>query len=184
MAVATQTGVPAQIRSGNTHRFIITDADHPVATWSCKLYLMLDGQFVTSYAASESASGYSFVITAGQSSQLKAGSYSWTLRFTETGSGEIEDGETGVMQVLRNVAVAQAKSTARIMLDSLNTAITTLAAGTNSSVSFNGQSFTKKDMGSLLRQRAMLQAEVHREEQAEKAVAGENAGNFFQVRFQ
>jgi predicted aminopeptidase len=115
---------------------------------------------------------------------LKPGGHRWALRFTETASGEIEDGETGSLRVLANVGIGQVKSAARLALDECNTAITTLAASTNSSVSFNGQSFTKKDMGALLRQRQLLQAEVHREQQAEAALNGENTGNFYQVRFQ
>lgn len=53
-------------------------------------------------------------------------------------------------------------TSAQDILDALEATILKLAGGSNQTVSFNGQSFTKKDLKSLTEQRTYWKAEVLR----------------------
>ncbi len=184
MAITATDGVPQYLQGGDTIRFTFTDADHPPSLWSAIFYLSKNGTAITNFSATESGDTYTVAITAAQSAALAPGLYEWFVRFTETSSSEIQSGATGTITVLPNLAASQTATTAQTMLTTLETCITSLAAGTNQSVSFNGQSYTKKDVGSLYRLRTMLQAEVVRERAAIDALKGVTGRSQYQVRFQ
>lgn len=184
MAITATDGVPQYIQSGDTTRFTFNDADHPTSLWSAILYVWRNSAAVTNFSATESGDTYTVAMTAAQTASLSPGLYEWFIRFTETSSGEIQSGASGTFTVLPNLAATQTASTAATMLSTLETCITSLAAGTNQSVSFNGQSYTKKDIGQLYRLRTQLQAEVHRERAANDALKGVTGRDRYQVRFQ
>lgn len=185
MAVTASGEVPQYIQSGDTTRFTWSSGEHPASSWSAVFYLSKDGTTASANsAAAESGSSYTVTMSAATTAALSAGVYQWFIRYTETATGEIETGEQGVLQVVQNLAATPSATAAQAMLTALETAITSLAAGTNSSVSFNGQSFTKKSLGELLRWRDHLKAEVIRERQAIEIIRGSGSRNSFQVRFQ
>jgi hypothetical protein len=183
MAVETQRGIPSVIQSGDTVNFAWNSSLYPPSAWSATIYLSRNGAMALSKAATEDGQDYEFTFTAIETAALVAGQYSYIVRYTETATSETETGERGQMLVTPNLAASQTASIAQQMLTALETAILALNTTANQSVSFNGQSFTKTDLGTLYRQRTLLQAEVAREKDALSAMLGENTGHNYQVRF-
>lgn len=109
------------------------------------------------------------------------GTYGWQQVASKTGN--IVTVESGVITVKPNLATAMTTTTAATMLSNLETAILSLTTGLNQSVSFNGQSFTKKDMAQLLAARTKLQAEVKAEQAAFDELAGIAKDRFIHTRF-
>jgi len=177
MAVETVSGLPAIIESGDTVIFTEDFTDYPVSAWGVKLYVSLNGTAVTNWTGSGSGSTYTFTLTAAQTAALTAGRYLFAFYATETATSQRELAKTGELDVLPNLAATQTASTAQTLLTNIETAITALSSGENQSVSFNGQSFTKKDLGGLLRQRTQLQAEVIREKRRADALRGIRRSN-------
>ena len=107
------------------------------------------------------------------------------IRYTETATSEVVTGETGIVDVLPNLASNQTASTAQALLTLLESQITTLltASDVYTTVSFNGQSYTKAGLGTLIAQRDRLRAEVIAEKRAAANAAGYNDGTNLQYRF-
>ncbi len=177
MAVATVDGLPAIIESGDTVIFTETFSDYPVSAWGVKLYVSLNGTAITNWTGSGSGSTYTFTLTAAQTAALAAGRYLFAFYATETATSQREIAKTGEIDVLPNLAATQAASTAQTMLTNIETAISALTSGEDQSVSFNGQSVTKKDLGGLLKQRTQLQAEVIREKRRADSLRGIRRSN-------
>lgn len=185
MAVDTQSGVPCKFRSGDTVRFSYINSDHPASSWSAQFCLSRNGTAVSPVSATESGDEYIFTLSAATTAALSAGTYKWMIRYTETSSSEVETGEQGILDVLPNLATSQSASTAQALLTLCEAQLTALLASgdTFASVSFNGQSYSKRDIGQLMAQRDRLRAEVISERRAAALAAGENDGTVFQVRF-
>lgn len=177
MAVETVSGLPAIIESGDTVIFTEVFTDFPAASWGVTLYVSLNGTAITNWAGSGSGSTYTFTLTAAQTAALTAGRYLFSFYALETATSQRALAKTGELNVIPNLAATQTASTAQTMLTNIETAISSLTSGVNQSVSFNGQSFTKKELGGLLRQRTSLQAEVIREKRRADALRGIRKSN-------
>lgn len=182
MSLQTLSGIPPVIESGDTVLFTENfGADYPVGTWTAVLWLQKGYGTPASFTATTSGSDFLFTLSAASTASLAPGYYDFA--FYLTSGSQRATGKTGTVGVLPNLAVAQTATSAQAMLAALETAITTLSASVNSSVSFNGQSYTKASLGDLLRQRMNLQAEVFREQQQLKAMRGETRDGFVEVSF-
>ena len=109
---------------------------------------------------------------------MTVGQYSAAFYVTETASGERTTAKTGTVTVTPNLSVALEASKAAQMLEAIDDAIVTLSAGTNQTVSFNNQSFTKKNLSELVKFRDRIRAEVLAEE---RLASGKS--NNIQIRF-
>jgi hypothetical protein len=69
----------------------------------------------------------------------------------------------GQVWVLPDLTKQISASPAQQALSAITAAILALAQGTNQAVTVNGQSYTKKDLGQLQKQKYVLQAEVNAE---------------------
>lgn len=183
MAVETQRGLPSVIQSGDTVNFAWSNTNYPTSAWSATVYLSRNGSAVLNDVATEVGEDYNGTFSAAETAALVPGQYSALVRYTEASSSQVETGERWQILVTPNFAANQTASQAQQMLAALDATILALSASGNSSVSFNGQSFTRHDMATLLRQRTLLQAEVQREKDAISAMLGENTGHNYQVRF-
>ena len=185
MAVTTQSGVPCKIQSGDTIIFEITNADYSPSTHSAIIYFSRNGSAVLNVSGTESGSAYTFTLTAAQTAALAPGTHQWLIRYTVTADSTVETGESGIVAVLPNLAASQTASTAQALLTLLEAQLTTLmtSGDTYTSVSFNGQSYTKRDLTTLIPMRDNLRAEVIREKRAAALAAGRNDGRNFAIRF-
>jgi hypothetical protein len=163
---------------GNTVRFRESFSDFPSSAWTCALKLNRPGINPISIAGSVDGTGFAFLIPATTTAAMEPGQYSAAFYVTQTSSGERTTAKTASVTVTPNLGGVIDKSTAAQMLDAVNTAILALASGTNQTVSFNNQSFTKKNLKELMAIRDQLQAEVINEE---RIAAGRTSN--IQIRF-
>ena len=169
MAVQTLMQMPDVIECGDTLRVQLGFGNYPPASYSAALKFNIAGTAPTSVAGTAATStDFLFVLSAATSAAMAAGSYDYAIRVTETSSGETATAQTGTITFLPNLGATLTKSTVEQQYDAANTALLSLLANKNSSVSFNGQSFTKENQMSLVdiisRLKARLDAE--RAEQA------------------
>ncbi len=168
MSITTLSGVPAQFSVGDTVVFTEQFQDFPVTAWTAALWLSLNGGTPTSIAATTSGSDFLFTITSAASTALATGEYEYSIVVSSISpTGQKATPKKGTIYALPNYAVAQTSSTAQLMLNALNDAISRLlASGEFSSTSFNGQQFAYADLQKLREWRVQLQAEVLREQEA------------------
>lgn len=174
-AFDTLTAIPTEIVSGTTVVWTETQTDYPQPDYTIAYkFLALDTPVdgVETFSVSGSGSGSAWTFTITSAAAPKPGRYLWQEIVTRASPAAVAVIASGQLTVQPNFTAAPTTSAAATMLAALETAITTLSAGTNQSVSFNGQSFTKKDMRSLLDERTRLQAEVKREQEALAALSG------------
>jgi hypothetical protein len=159
MAIAAVAGLPDKIEAGNTYNITESFSLYPTSAWTMQLVLSLNGK---SKSVKTTVSGTSFAFTLP--TDLAPGLYDYAEYVTETASGQRATAKQGVIEVLPNLSTSAGKSTAQTILESLETAIQKLSGGTNTTVSFNGQSFTKKDLKTLQESRTYWKSEVLREQ--------------------
>ena len=163
MAVTALTAFPAYFNAGDTVRLSLANTDYPSSAWT--LDVVLRGASSKTFRATADGTGYAVVIPAADSAKLTPGSYNVTLVYTHT-DGERDSEPYGRVEVLPNPTAAPAKTIARQTLDAMEAALLKLAGGSNASVSFNGQSFTKKNLDQLQnaieRQKGIVRLEEQR----------------------
>lgn len=161
MALAALTAFPASFVAGDTLRVTISDATYPSSTYS--LAVVLRGAGVKSFAATASGTQFSLVVSAADTARLAPGRYMVTFVYTETGSNERVSVMMGSVEVMTDPTKQAEKSVARQTLEAMQDALLKLSNGSNMSVSFNGHSFTKKNLKELQdaidRQRAIVDRE-------------------------
>jgi len=181
MALDAIVGVPCSFESGNTVIFTEQFADYSPADWAATIYLSLNGVPVNNTTATESGVTYTFTIAATTTAAFQPGTYDYVIRVA--GGGEVATAKTGQINVLQNLAVAATPSTAQAMLTAIDATITALLGSGNQSVSFNGQSYTKRNITELRQMRLDLQAEVIKEQRAAAAARGRDVSGSRNVRF-
>lgn len=164
MAIAAVAGLPDKIEAGNTYNVTESFSAYPTSAWTMQLVLSLNGK---AKSVKTTVSGTSFAFTLP--TDLAPGLYDYAEYVTETATGQRATAKQGVIEVLPNLGASAGKSTAQTILENIESAIQKLSAGTNVSVNFNGQSFTKKDMKALTEQRTYWKAEVLRERSSNDA---------------
>lgn len=165
MSVAALTQFPKSFVSGDAVRVTIADSNYPSSLWTLVVWFQ-NGITVQNFSAPAGTNGaYDLFITSVQSAAIPPGKYEVAYVFTEIASPN--DRKTGAcefaVQVFANPAVAGAKTIARQTLEAMEAAYLVLAGGSNSSVNFNGQSFTKRNLkefaDAIDRQRAVVAGE-------------------------
>lgn len=167
MSQTPLTGVPRRIEAGNSVAFTETLMNYPASAWGMSFVLSMGTLAPVVTAATVQGDTFLVTLSTSATAALAAGEWEWAQYVTQTGIRLTA--KTGTIQVLPNLAVQAPPSIAQSLLTLLETTITKLAANPNQSVNFNGQSFTKRDMKSLLEQRVQLQAEVLRQQAALQA---------------
>lgn len=179
------TSTPSEFTSGTTvtwsESLPYASGSYTIAMAFQALNTPVDGYEGFSINGSGSGTTWTFTITAA--SAPKPGIYRWQRFITRASDSAVAELDSGEIVIRPSLAATPTTSTAATLLANLETAISTLSSGTNQSVNFNGQSFTKKDMGNLLDQRTRLQAEVLREKEQLDALRGATVDRNINVRF-
>lgn len=165
MPVTILTSFPNSFISGDALRVKIADSRYPSSLWTLKVWFQSPTATQDFSAPAGTSDSYDLFITPTQSSALAAGQYLVGLVYTEIASPNdrrTSDCEFQI-RVLANPAVARPKTTARLTLEAMELAFKNLASGSNASVNFNGQSFTKRNLKefqeAIDRQRAIVSGE-------------------------
>lgn len=182
MPVEALTQFPRSIIAGDTVRVTISDGDYPSSLWT--LAVRFVGTAAFSFAATPiTGDQFELVLTAAQSLTLTPGTYNVTFTYTETSSGEKQSVSAGKTQVYPDPSAVAPVSQARSTLSAMKAALLALAAGTTSTVNFNGQSFTKKNLKDLQDAIDRQQRIVDQEEGAGDLIAGKRRATGIGVRF-
>jgi hypothetical protein len=182
MAFEALTSIPCEFESGNSVTVTMPLPDVSPSEGEAKLYLSLNGTAVTNITATESGDEFTFTISAAASAALAPGLYDYAIYFTYTGTQRISIA-TGQIRITPNLATSQTASDAQTMLTALNATITTLMASGNASVSFNGQSFTRRNLDELIKMRTQLRAEVIAERRAAARARGDRSQGVYAPNF-
>lgn len=173
MAFEALSSIPCEFESGNSVTITMPLPNVAPSEGEAKLYLSLSGSAVTNITATESGNDFTFTISAVASAALAPGLYDYAIYFTYT-AGERVPAGTGQVAVLPNLATSQTPSFAQAQVTLLETALATLNATANASVSFNGQSYTRVSMNSLREQWTFWKARVLQEQAGANARRGVN----------
>lgn len=160
------TQFPSSFVSGDALRVTLADSNYPSTLWTLKVWFQTATATTEFTATAGPNTSFSLYITSAQSAAaLAAGKYRVGLVFTEIAvPNDRATGDTEYdVTVLANPAVARPKTIARQTLEAMETAYLALAKGSNATVSFNGQSFTKRNLkefaDAIERQRAVVAGE-------------------------
>ena len=182
MSLVTYTAVPSTFEAGDTLSFTEPGgSNYPPGAWTATLVLNRAGRGTQSFTGTTSGSAFGWTLTTAQTALIAPGT--WTYAIYVSDGTQRATLKTGTIGVLQNLAVDATPSPAQVMLTALESAITKLSGSVNQIVNFNGQSFTKSNLGDLLKQRVQLKAEIYREQQALAALRGTAQSGFIGVRF-
>jgi hypothetical protein len=186
MSLETLTAIPATIEQGGDYSLSLAYAELPVATWtSAALILARPGSGIppVRFDATVSAGRYVFSLAHLVTATIDPGIWQTAVYLFDADNNRI-CAETGTIGVTDNLAVQQTPTIAQQMLAALDASILKLTTATGfQSVSFNGQSYTRGSLQMLREQRTALQAEVWREQQAQRRLRGTEQSGFVGVQF-
>lgn len=181
MAVSTLAGTPSTIESGNTVLFTESFADYAVGTWTDSFVLSFNGG--TPVATAATTSGLLFLVTlsAAVTAALTPGIYDYAHYVTS--ASERTTAKTGTIQILPNLAVAQTPSFASAQVTLLKVVVAAFNTTDKITVSFNGQSFTRANVGDYQKQLIYWEARVYRENAERDAARGTSTGGRVAIKF-
>jgi hypothetical protein len=161
------TGLPARVIAGEQTSWSESFADYPNSTYSVDYIFAsntpVDGFQKYTVAGSESStSTRTFPLPSG----MKPGVYDYEVRITRTSDSVTRVASRGCLVVAPDLSVTPTETYAQAQVAAIKTALTTLSASTNVSVSFNGQSFQKGDTAQLRGQLAYWESRVLKERAA------------------
>jgi hypothetical protein len=169
----TLTAIPCAFVQGEAPSWNETLSEYPCASYAVAYKFEgdtpLDGiqQFSVVGTESDSAT-YTFQFAAN----VKPGVYRWEKQITRSSDSRMAVAECGMIIVRPNAATVQTTTTAAANVASIEASLATLAASTNASVSFNGQSFTQANVGELQRHLAYWKSRALKERRALDALLG------------
>lgn len=171
MALTTTTGIPATIVKGDAYSFQVNHADFPVSTWTAAtIYFKHDTDAIRNFSGVVSGAYHVFTLSNSNTDTLFAGrnlvSVSWSDG-TYRGSSEWTE-----INVLENPTATGTATTAASIVAAIETAMASLAAKENVSVSIDGVTYTKRDLGSLREQHIYWKSRVLREQSAAACARG------------
>lgn len=177
------SSIPCSITAGEAVSWTETLSSYPSASYSVAYKFAgqtpQDGHQTFAIAGAGVGSVYTFTAATA----LKPGVYDWEKQVTQTAGPTMRVVCTGQLTVKPNLATAPTTTTAQTLLTTIETAIALLAATSNQTVSFNGQSYSKASIQTYLAERTRLQAEVYRENQKRLALSGRARSSVVEIRF-
>ena len=189
MAYVPLTSIPASIAKGEAVQWLTTLHDYSPASYTLKWNA--GGYGLTGWTLTATTSGTQFLtsVTNALSAAMSVGHYDLVGTVYETAvSPVVQTFEVfrGRIQVTPNIITQSgydSRTDARKMLDALNAALITFAAGTVKSATIEGVTYTRDDIVALKVWQDSLRIQVRNEENAIKAAQGLGLGNKMLGRF-
>ncbi len=171
MSFSVTSGIPATFTIGDAVSIQLTDSDHPAGDWTSTLYFKDESGAVLPFArTSIVGSDHVFALTNANTLTLVAGRNSVCVVFSDGTHQQTSDWREVV--VLDNPTAASTPTFAESQVTTIQTALASLSSGTHSAVSFNGQSFTRRNEKDLRDQLTYWQARVNFEREQAKVNRG------------
>lgn len=184
MPIAALTQFPSSFVAGDTVRVTLSDPDHPSTAWSLQVQLQGSSSRAAFNASAVSAGAFSLVLSATDTAKLTAGEYSVFFVYTETASGDrVTDDEMRLLAVLPDPAAKVTSSTAQQILDALEATLKVVAQDPDTSVNFNGQSYTSKNLKDLQDAIVRQKQIVNFENNQRRIGLGQLSNRFSKLRF-
>ena len=170
---------PTEIRAGDTYTWTVTSSDYPATDgWTLRIVIQNDAVRLKVDAAT-SGSDYAVTLTSANTDDLtSAGTYQIT-EAVEKGTGASLERHTlylGTINVLKDIvtgtAAVDARTDARIMLDTITATIKANLGKPQESMSIAARAIGYRSWEEMLKARQRLTVEVKGEEQAQAAAAG------------
>lgn len=163
MPVQSVNGFPCRFSAGDSLNFSIAFSGYlSTAGYGLMLVLNKGGAVgLTIYGTPNADGSFQITQTEEQTWNMAPGRYQWAAFATTSTSRKLVG--RGQASVLPNFAVAANPTTAQTLLDECEAALSTILTSGKSSVSFNGQSFTRTQLSELRTIRNELRAQVDAE---------------------
>lgn len=168
---------PSSIRAGETISFVASAYSAEDYTLKFALNNGVDAPAITDGEADETQFNVSLL------APTKPGRYAWAEVYTKTEDSSVVYGRQGYMDVLPSLLAKATPSFAATMVTKLRAVLEMFAATDKSSVSFNGQSFTRASISEYQELLTMYEARLKAEQDAIAAASGTRRGGFIPVRF-
>ena len=181
MTASTATTEPSSIIAGDTAKWLKTLTDYPASAGWALAYTMVNGS--NRYTFSGTAQSDSFLVTvaATMTATWAASTYAWRAQVSK--SGEVYTLGGGNIEVKASFASAiDTRSTAKIMLDNVNAALTKTASENVMRYMIAGRELFHYGIPELLQLRDRRTAEVARENAATSIANGQGNPGRIQVR--
>jgi hypothetical protein len=182
MVVASLPAVPASFEAGNAVNLSLNYGNFHAASWSLQLVFSRAGcEAPVIFTGTTNGTGFDVALTSAVTADMQPGAWTWVAYVT---SGlERTTAAAGSVTVLANLAEVRPKTVNELLLETINAAIATLAGSTNAIASFNGQTFTKANLKTLMDQQTQIAAAVIAEQRAERMARGENLSGRIPIQF-
>lgn len=182
MAVTSLSAVPASFEAGNTVNLTLSYSDYPAGTWTLQLVFSRAGcESPVIFDGTTSGTSFAVALSSTTTADMTPGVWTWVAYVTS--GGERTTAASGSVTVLANLAEARPKTTNELLLEAINEAIATLAASPFASTSFNGQTYTKANLKTLMDQQTQIAAAVYQEQRAERMARGETLYSRIPIKF-
>lgn len=156
--------LPRSIVSGDVLTFIETDSSFPAGTYTATLSIKAESGPNLNLTSTASGRDHLFALTSSDTGMLITGNAVATFSMVD-GSGNRTTRRSQMIFIIPDPSKPTPPSPAQLQVDAITAAITKLATGTTQSASFNGQSFTKKNLSELYSMQTALKAQLARERQ-------------------
>ena len=181
----TATTEPSRVTAGDTITWTKALSDYPASAGWVLAYTLINSAAKITITATASGDDHLASVAAATSAAWAAGTYTWHAAVTK--ATERYTVGTGQMVVAPNLAAAatfDTRTSARIALDAVDTALQTYGAKAYMQMfEIAGRRQQFHTPGEFLAFRSKLQAEVAREDNATRLAAGLASKNQLQVRF-
>ena len=175
------SGIPSQFEAGDTVIFTESFPDYAPGTYTAALVLNNGAAAATSISATTSGTSFLFTLSASVTAAITPGDYTFAI-YATSGSTRYT-AKSGVVKVIPNLTATATPSFAQAQVTLLQTVLAEFNATTRTSVSFNGQSFSRASVNEYQKQLTYYRAEVFRETAAANAARGITTGNRIAVQF-
>lgn len=181
----TATTEPSRVTAGDTITWTKALSDYPASAGWVLAYTLINSAAKITITATASGDDHLASVAAATSAAWAAATYTWHAAVTK--AAERYTVGTGQMVVAPNLAAASTfdtRTSARIALDAVNTALQTYGAKAYmQAFEIAGRRQQFHTPGEFLAFRSKLQAEVAREDNATRLAAGLAPKNQISVRF-
>lgn len=179
--------VPTSLTAGDTWEFDISSPVFDPTLYTGTFYLSQGTAAPISVVGVAQAGGFYRVTVPPVTSATVIGKAQWIWRFRvveiANPTTHIHDIAGGQIYVLPDPTVAETLTFAEEMVATLETAIETLGASTDQSVSFNGQSFTQANLDQYRRDLAWWMSRVIAEQNKRNAAMGKGSSGAMKFDF-
>ena len=169
--MTTPTTEPTEFVAGDTAKWLKTLADYPASAGWTLGYTLINSAGRITFGSTAQADGFLVTVAASTTASWAAGTYAWRAQVSKSGEVYTVGAGSMVIKAAFSAATLETRTTAAIMLDNVNAALTKTATENVLEYEIAGRRLKHYGIPELLALRDRLTAEVARE------TAGANIAN-------